>query len=93
MCNRSSAYFQEMVIPDNLRPRDHINQILKLDEDSTLEKILEKTIDSTLKSLKGLYDNAIKPLEVLYKYKDLSNRHFGGNHCSFKNNSSCSNIF
>ncbi|KAK6637261.1 hypothetical protein RUM44_007675 [Polyplax serrata] len=68
---------QEVEIPDNLRERDHIDKILKLEEDGGLEKILEKTIDTTLKSLKGLYDNAIKPLEMLYKYRDLSNRHYG----------------
>ena len=70
--------FQGGIIPENLRPRNHIDQILKLDEDAKLEKTVAKAIDSTLKSLKNLYDNAIKPLEMLYKYRDLSNRHFGG---------------
>lgn len=30
-----------------------------------------------LKDLKKVFDNAIKPLETMYKYRDLSNRHFG----------------
>lgn len=70
---------QEVEIPENLRPRDHVAQILRLDSES-LEKelILSKTADITLKELKRLYDNAIKPLEMLYKYRELSNRHFGG---------------
>jgi hypothetical protein len=40
--------------------------------------ILAKTTDTTLKELKRVYDNAIKPLEMLFKYRELSNRHFGG---------------
>ncbi|KAF5289281.1 hypothetical protein FQR65_LT11902 [Abscondita terminalis] len=63
---------------ENLRPRDHVSQLLKLDTESVeLENIFEKTSDIVLKELKKLYENAIKPLETLYKYRDLSNRHFG----------------
>lgn len=70
---------QEIEVPENLRPRDHINQILKLGEDNEVkEKAIEKAADITLRDLKRLYDTAIKPLETLYKYRDLSNRHFGG---------------
>ncbi|BES90678.1 Dynamin family [Nesidiocoris tenuis] len=65
-------------IPSNLRSKEHLAQILKLtpgaDEKETL---LAKTMDNTLRELKKLYDAAIKPLEILYKYRDLSNRHFG----------------
>ncbi|OXU28282.1 hypothetical protein TSAR_009496 [Trichomalopsis sarcophagae] len=68
----------EIDIPEILRPRDHINQLLKLDEENELkEKAVEKVADVVLRDLKRLYDNAIKPLETLYKYRDLSNRHFG----------------
>lgn len=68
----------DIEIPDELRPREHIDQLLKLDEASEQsEKILNKVAEITLKELKRLYENAIKPLEVLYKYRDLSNRHFG----------------
>ncbi|KAK3921675.1 Sarcalumenin [Frankliniella fusca] len=68
----------EIEIPENLRPRDHIGHILKLDEESAeSETVLEKVTDATLRELKRLYDTAIKPLELLYKYRDLSNRHFG----------------
>ncbi|XP_046972263.1 sarcalumenin [Vanessa cardui] len=65
-------------IPENLRSRDHIIQILRLDEEaSESELIVEKSADIVLRDLKKLYENAIKPLETLYKYRDLSNRHFG----------------
>ena len=68
-----------MEIPENLRQREHVAQILRLDSES-LEKemILAKAADATLKELKRVYDNAIKPLEMLFKYRELSNRHFGG---------------
>ena len=70
---------QEIEVPENLRPRDHINQLLKLDEDNEVkEKAIGKAADIILRDLKRLYDTAIKPLETLYKYRDLSNRHFGG---------------
>lgn len=69
---------QEIEIPENLRPRDHINQLLKLDEENEeKERTIEKNADVILKELKRVYDNAIQPLESLYKYRDLSNRHFG----------------
>lgn len=68
----------DIEIPSELRSRDHVEQLLKLDkEHSAKEDILSKVSEVTLKELKKLYDNAIKPLEVLYKYRDLSNRHFG----------------
>lgn len=66
-------------MPENLRPRDHINQLLKLDEENEeKERAIQKFSDVVLRDLKKLYDNAIQPLETLYKYRDLSNRHFGG---------------
>lgn len=69
---------QEIVVPENLRPRDHINQLLKLDEENEeKERAIQKIGDVVLKELKRVYDNAIQPLESLYKYRDLSNRHFG----------------
>ncbi|XP_073994778.1 uncharacterized protein [Rhodnius prolixus] len=65
-------------VPEKLRTRDHMGQILHLDaETEEIEQVLSKTVESTLKELKKLYDAAIKPLEILYKYRDLSNRHFG----------------
>lgn len=33
--------------------------------------------DKTLKELKKVYEQAIKPLETTYRYRELSNRHFG----------------
>lgn len=72
---------REIVIPENLRPREHINQLLKLDEENEeKERAIQKIADIVLKELKRVYDNAIQPLESLYKYRDLSNRHFGGKH-------------
>ncbi|XP_070165985.1 uncharacterized abhydrolase domain-containing protein DDB_G0269086 isoform X2 [Polyergus mexicanus] len=69
---------QEIQIPENLRPRDHINQLLKLDEENAgKERAIQREADIILRDLKRLYDNAIKPLETMYKYRDLSNRHFG----------------
>ncbi|KAH0944705.1 hypothetical protein HN011_006712 [Eciton burchellii] len=69
---------QEIEIPENLRPRDHINQLLKLDEENAeKERAIQREADIILRDLKRLYDNAIKPLETTYKYRDLSNRHFG----------------
>ncbi|XP_076664511.1 uncharacterized protein LOC143366923 isoform X2 [Andrena cerasifolii] len=69
---------QEIEVPENLRPRDHINQLLKLDEENEgKENAIQKIRDVILKELKKVYDNAIQPLETLYKYRDLSNRHFG----------------
>ncbi|KAI8437617.1 hypothetical protein MSG28_011876 [Choristoneura fumiferana] len=65
-------------IPENLRSRDHISQILRLDEEtSEAELTIEKSAEIVLRDIKKLYENSIKPLETLYKYRDLSNRHFG----------------
>lgn len=70
---------QDIEIPENLRPRDHINQLLKLDEENEeKERAIQRAADIVLRDLKRLYDNAIQPLESMYKYRDLSNRHFGG---------------
>lgn len=49
-----------------------------MNEESVAQnEALEKIADKTLNDLKKIYENAIKPLESLYKYRDLSNRHFG----------------
>lgn len=65
-------------IPENLRPRDHITKILRLDEEASADELtVEKSADIVLRDLKRLYEGSIKPLEGLYKYRDLSNRHFG----------------
>ena len=34
-------------------------------------------VEQTLKELKTIYESSVKPLEDLYAYKELSNRHFG----------------
>lgn len=66
------------MVPTNLRDHSHVNEILRLDtEFDEKEAVINKVADSVLKDLKKIYENAIKPLETLYKYRDLSNRHFG----------------
>lgn len=61
-----------------MRNRDHIAQILHLDSGSEdTEEVIAKAAEKTLNELKRIYEGAIKPLETLYKYRDLSNRHFG----------------
>jgi len=72
-------FFQGRTIPKKLRSRDHIQKVLRLEiEESAATEKIKKLTEATLKELKKLYDNAIKPMETLYKYRDLSNRHFGG---------------
>ncbi|GLH01154.1 Uncharacterized protein GBIM_07357, partial [Gryllus bimaculatus] len=69
---------EDLEVPADLRPRDHLGALLRLDEPWAERELLQaRAADSALKELKRLYDNAIKPLETLYKYRDLSNRHFG----------------
>lgn len=61
-----------------MRDRSHINTLLRLDEEGSIkDAALQKTGDFILKDLKRIYDNAVKPLETMYKYRELSNRHFG----------------
>uniref|UniRef100_A0A182M2E6 EH domain-containing protein n=1 Tax=Anopheles culicifacies TaxID=139723 RepID=A0A182M2E6_9DIPT len=68
----------EYQIPTNLRDTTHIYELLNINDDaSAREKALQETADVILRDLKRIYDNSIKPLETLYKYRDLSNRHFG----------------
>lgn len=68
----------EFEIPKNLRSHEHVDSLLGLNGEAVIkETALRKTGDVILKELKKVYDNAIKPLEGLYKYRELSNRHFG----------------
>lgn len=65
-------------IPENLRSRNHITELLQLDEDFEARgKAVDRVAEIILRDIKRIYENAIKPLETLYKYRDLSNRHFG----------------
>lgn len=69
---------QEGEIPENLRDRKHINELLQLDDQFERRgKAADRVAEVILKDIKKIYENAIKPLEGLYKYRDLSNRHFG----------------
>ncbi|XP_021693362.1 sarcalumenin isoform X1 [Aedes aegypti] len=68
----------EYKIPSNLRDTSHIYELLHInDQSAEKEQALQKVADVILRDLKKIYDTAIKPLENLYKYRDLSNRHFG----------------
>jgi len=61
--------------PAEVRSRDHIAQILGLNEPAH-DGVLKVT-ETTLKELKKVYEHSIKDLEKTYKYKELSHRHFG----------------
>merc|ERR1712227_899458 len=61
--------------PSEIRSREHIGQILGL-SDKSKDGVLKVT-ETTLKDLKKVYETSIKGLEKEYKYKELSNRHFG----------------
>ena len=58
--------------PAEVRSRAHIDELLHANaiSDAKLE-------EAHLKELKKIYETSIKPLETIYKYKELSNRHFG----------------
>ncbi|XP_065077057.1 sarcalumenin isoform X6 [Ochlerotatus camptorhynchus] len=68
----------EYEIPTNLRDTSHVYELLHInDQSAQKEEALQKVAGVILRDLKKIYDTAIKPLENLYKYRDLSNRHFG----------------
>jgi len=61
--------------PPEVRSREHISQILALEEPFNQDVLM--VTENTLKDLKKVYTSSIKELEKMYKYKELSNRHFG----------------
>jgi len=61
--------------PAQVRSREHITEILGLKEPAK-DSVLKVT-ETTLKELKKVYETSIRDLEKEYKYKELSNRHFG----------------
>ncbi len=61
--------------PPEVRSRSHISQILGLDQPQRSE--MTDLVETTLRNLKKIYENSIRPLETPYKYRELSNRHFG----------------
>ncbi|XP_017846408.1 sarcalumenin isoform X2 [Drosophila busckii] len=64
-------------VPQNRRSRQHISELLQLDEEfNAREKATDNVAEIILRDIKKIYENAVKPLETLYKYRDLSNRHF-----------------
>ncbi|KAL7729460.1 hypothetical protein ACLKA6_009021 [Drosophila palustris] len=67
----------EGAIPRNRRSRQHITELLQLDEEfNAREKATDNVAEIILRDIKKIYENAVKPLETVYKYRDLSNRHF-----------------
>ncbi|XP_055385225.1 protein starmaker [Condylostylus longicornis] len=67
----------EAEIPEHPRDRSHINELLHLDDEyEEQEHALDNVAEVILRDIKRIYENAVKPLETLYKYRDLSNRHF-----------------
>lgn len=78
---------EDEVEPYIPRSRGHVTEILGLDDSDrtkTTFTLLDQATQITLKALKRIYENAIHPLEKTYKYRDLSNRHFGGNSPTFE---------
>lgn len=70
-------FLQEGEVPRNRRSRQHITELLQLDEEfNAREKATDNVAEIVLRDIKKIYENAVKPLETLYKYRDLSNRHF-----------------
>merc|ERR1711953_861525 len=61
--------------PSEIRSREHISEILGLQETSK-DSVLKVT-ETILKDLKKIYETSIRGLEKEYKYRKLSNRHFG----------------
>ncbi|XP_076321687.1 sarcalumenin-like [Tachypleus tridentatus] len=60
------------------RSRKHIVQILQLNEIGTeTDKEESDLIQTILNDMKKIYNNAIKPLENLYKYREISDRQLG----------------
>ena len=60
---------------DEIRSRDHIEEILRIEEiGSVSDKEEQKLIDSIFRDLKRIYESSIKPLELLYKYRSITNR-------------------
>lgn len=60
------------------RSRDHITQILRLDEEEN-NKARDGIINNILKDVKRVVESSVRSLEGIYKYNDVSNRNFGGN--------------
>lgn len=67
---------QILVVPTAFRSRDRLEAILGLDESSQDSASRTDPIaEATLKDLKNIYEHTIKPMEMLYNYQDISNRH------------------
>ncbi|XP_065557430.1 sarcalumenin-like [Artemia franciscana] len=65
--------------PPVRRPRDHIDEFLRLGEGAENLALKKNAIQVTLREVKKVVETAVRPLEAIYKYKDISNRHFGDN--------------
>ncbi|XP_013787332.1 sarcalumenin-like [Limulus polyphemus] len=82
---RHSSQENIKTITDDRRPkrmpprsRKHLVEILQLSDIGTqTNKEESDLIQSILNDMKKIYNIAIKPLENLYKYKEISDRHLG----------------
>ena len=54
----------------------HTSAVLTSPQEPAKDSVLKVT-ETTLKELKKVYETSIRDLEKEYKYKELSNRHFG----------------
>eukprot|EP00096_Caligus_rogercresseyi_P016521 TRINITY_DN920_c0_g1_i3.p1 TRINITY_DN920_c0_g1~~TRINITY_DN920_c0_g1_i3.p1 ORF type:complete len:1395 (-),score=386.10 TRINITY_DN920_c0_g1_i3:125-4309(-) len=61
--------------PPEVRSRAHIDEILDISKIKSYKS--DKLIQGSLRSLKKIYESSVEPLETLFKYRELSNRHYG----------------
>ncbi|KAF2349961.1 Dynamin superfamily [Trinorchestia longiramus] len=65
-----------ILVPEALRPRDHVEAILGLDDAARdVARRTDPISDAALQELKNIYGSSIRQLETIYKYQDISNRH------------------
>ena len=64
--------------PEERRSRAHIDKTLRLDKDVEDKLLRNNYAIMTLKEVKRVVENAVRPLESIFKYNDVSNRNFGG---------------
>ncbi len=64
--------------PEERRSRAHIDQILGLNEAAEGSMLHASLVRSILNDVKKIVETAVRPLEGIFKYNDVSNRNFGG---------------
>merc|ERR1712128_93500 len=67
---------KEQIVVVPTRSRVQLEATLGLDDPSLdAAQRTDPISDASLRELKKIYETSIKPLELLYKYEDISNRH------------------